>query len=522
MIIFYDCQLLENAFNTLKGNDKDDIFNDENSIFINELANLEKLHSLLNNHNIYDDNKNKLIQNFNNTMVNFTIDISEFEKKFKNSYDDLLNIGMNIKIIEKYISSLLINNYDYNDGDIIVDDTTSIALLFSQIKTVNKLLMGGKLSKFDVLFYKYILSIYNSHGMTTNPEDVLIFLNKNQILYSNKILLYIKRCSVYIKKNYDNDKNNNILEEKDVCMFGSKNINEIKLKLEDEINNNNSRSFFEDILLISKIEFNNPNISFNYKLNNHNIYYDYKNKLIQNFNNTMVNFTIDISEFESIKYIIYSEILKYDDDMTLIKFSKYFKNVYKKIGTIFIQNKYISSLLINNYDYNGRDTIVDDTTSIALLFSQIKTVNKLLMGGKLSKFDVLFYKYILSIFNSHEMTTNPKDVLIFLNKNQIHKSKNYEFGSKDINEIKLKLEEETYKDNCINIFDYLKVIEGDIEFLKILTKKLEDEASSMDLKKQISYMLYESINNITQLKVKHQSRYSYMNMDECGLQRRRT
>ncbi|ORX62502.1 L domain-like protein [Anaeromyces robustus] len=30
--LFYDCQLLENAFNTLKGNDKDDIFNDENSI----------------------------------------------------------------------------------------------------------------------------------------------------------------------------------------------------------------------------------------------------------------------------------------------------------------------------------------------------------------------------------------------------------------------------------------------------------------------------------------------------------
>jgi len=174
----------------------------------------------------------------------------------------------------------------------------------------------------------------------------------------------------------------------------------------------NRESFFEDIFLISKIEFKNTSFK--------NIYFetikrdlDFENNdtIINSFN-IKVNFTIDLSSFESIKNSIYKDILKITRK-TEIEFSNYYKNFFTKIGMLLIQNIYnkdteldiysidcyrdnyynlinkyfginineehISGLLKEEFDYI-EDISIDETTAIALLFRQIKTVNKLLIG----------------------------------------------------------------------------------------------------------------------------------------------
>ncbi|ORX53271.1 hypothetical protein BCR36DRAFT_368933 [Piromyces finnis] len=207
-----------------------------------DISNFEK-----NKYNIYESiakckkdgikTKNSLFTQYYNKFVNNVgvkligdiyvndnkIDIYSIDK-YKDKYFKLMNLNNNLELNEENLWSLYEKNKEYLNEDIIKNSYFSIALLYRQIKTVNKLLTGGKLSKFDIfftdifcesgitilynmnLFTKSLSTILESMGIDLEPDYVMDLFNKNQIPDSNQVIALLQSSIKYYTNNNNDAK----------------------------------------------------------------------------------------------------------------------------------------------------------------------------------------------------------------------------------------------------------------------------------------------------------------------------
>ncbi|KAG4082612.1 hypothetical protein H8356DRAFT_1018755 [Neocallimastix lanati (nom. inval.)] len=304
--------------------------------------------------NVYDNN-NKL-------------DIYSVEQYTK-SYKNLSSYIFKNKLDENYTESLLESDINYNSllQNDKINDTILKALLIRQIKTVNKVLIGEKLTNLDIFFTNIFCE-----------SNITLLYNMNIFTKSLSIILKINNINIEPDYIYTLFNKNQKPSNEFIVAF-------IQSSIKYFTNNNNDNKFVE---LYSTFNAINSYIYYNYnsEKKKFNLNHEYA-KEVYDYLMRLENITIKFKDLDSINlslidYIIKKNIVKIYNDITNSekKFEEFFTGLFQILEYFSVKNSlnYRKSMGLNEY----KDDIIAFTKEIKdirKLKILTETVNNIIM-----------------------------------------------------------------------------------------------------------------------------------------------
>ncbi|KAG4082092.1 hypothetical protein H8356DRAFT_1389545 [Neocallimastix lanati (nom. inval.)] len=305
--------------------------------------------------NVYDNN-NKLdiysVEQYTKSYKNLSNYI------FKNKLDD-----------ENYIESLLESDINYNSllQKDKINDTVLKALLIRQIKTVNKVLIGEKLTNLDIFFTNIFCE-----------SNITLLYNMNIFTKSLSIILKINNVNIEPDYMYTLFNKNQKPSNEFIVAF-------IQSSIKYFTNNNNDNKFVE---LYSTFNAINSYIYYNYNSENKkfNLNHEYAKK-VYDYLMGLENISFKFKDLESINlslmdYIIKKNIVNIYNDITNSddKIEEFFTGLFQIMEYFSVKNSlnYRKSIGLNEYK---DDTIaftkeIDDIRKLKIL---TETINNIIM-----------------------------------------------------------------------------------------------------------------------------------------------